>query len=278
MDLSIIIVNYNSGRDLDCCLDALAVAAVPGRHEVIVVDNASHDGSEVIAIQPHLDVAMHRNMTNIGFGAGVNLGVSLAKGRYLLILNPDVRVHRDSIATLMRYLDVHPDAGLCAPKLLNEDGSLQYSCRTFPSVGTIIFRRTVLNRWFPDAKIVRRHLMTDWDHRTTREVDWVLGAAMLLRREAFVTSTVIDERFFLYFEDVDLCRRLSLAGWRVVYHPEGVMTHSHHRASARGWMTRSRFEHLWSWVKYEWKYRVAPYFGGNAVGGLVPRMSRGLHA
>jgi N-acetylglucosaminyl-diphospho-decaprenol L-rhamnosyltransferase len=188
----------------------------------------------------------------------VNIGFRRTSGTYVLVLNPDIEVRPDSIKTLIDYMESAPDVGLCAPKLLNPDGTLQYSCRTYYSLRTVLLRRTVLGRLFPDHPCVRTHLMTDWDHEGRREVDWVLGAAFMLRRSALPVEGVMDERFFLYFEDVDLCLRLHKSGWKVVYNPAAVMVHHHQRASAQGLLSRAKFEHVRSWIKFSLKHRREP--------------------
>jgi GT2 family glycosyltransferase len=154
---------------------------------------------------------------------------------------------------LRDHLDAHPDVGLVAPRLINPDGTLQLSCRAHYTMATYALRRTPLRLLFPDHPVVRRHLMADWDHAEVREVDWVLGAAMMLRREA-LGDAVMDERYFIYFEDVDLCLRLQREGWKVVYQPGAVMVHHHRRASADGLLNRRKYEHFKSWVKFNLKH------------------------
>jgi len=123
----------------------------------------------------------------------------------------------------------------------------------------LLFRRTPLGKVFPNHRIIRKHLMMDWDHREPREVDWGLGACMLLRKEALGGQDIFDGRFFLYFEDVDLCLRLKEEGWKVVYYPEAVMIHSHLRHSARGVLNREKWEHLKSLIKFYFKHgRLGP--------------------
>ncbi len=278
MDLSIIIVNYNSGSDLERCLASIAEAAIAVAYEVIVVDNQSKDGSERAALGRDATVTLCRNPRNLGFAGGVNSGAARAAGRYLLVLNPDMVVGGKTVEPLMRYLDEHDEVALCAPKLLNLDGTLQYSCRTDYTLGVYLMRRTPIGRWFPRHRILREHLMVGWDHATVRDVDWVLGAALLLRRSAFRASRVMDDGFFLYFEDVDLCVRLRRAGWRVVYLPDSVMYHTHRRASAQGLLSRSKVEHLKSWLRFEWKHRIAALWADPIDPCIVPRREAEFHA
>jgi GT2 family glycosyltransferase len=255
MDVSVIIVNYNSGELLSQCLSSLQSLFSTVLTEIIVVDNASTDES-IHNLGSHAScITLIKNRCNVGFGPAVNVGYRNTSGRYILILNPDVDVGPSSIEMLVEYMKVHGDVALSAPKLLNPDGTLQYSCRTYYTLPTVLLRRTFLGRLWPDHPAVRQHLMINWDHRHSRDVDWVLGASMMVRREAIGGNDIMDERFFLYFEDVDLCIRLRKAGWRIVYNPAAVMTHHHQRASAAGHINRAKYEHFKSWLKFLWKYR-----------------------
>ncbi|MGE3902749.1 MAG: glycosyltransferase family 2 protein [Nitrospiraceae bacterium] len=257
MDLTIVIVTYQSKDWIGSCLRSIGDALPPMSTETIVIDNASRDGTAEFVRQHFQKVRILQVSTNLGYAAAVNRAFAASQARYCLLLNPDIHVSPGSIERLYGYMESHPDVALCAPRLLNEDGTVQYSCRTDYSLGVYLLRRTPLGRWCPRHRIIREHLMTAWDHATSRDVDWVLGAALMLRRSAFQTSQVMDERFFLYFEDVDLCLRLRRAGWRVVYNPDSVMVHAHQRASAGGLISRAKVEHLRSWLKFEWKHRVA---------------------
>src|SRR2546421_256364 len=129
------------------------------------------------------------------------------------------------------FADATPDAGIIGPKLLNRDGSLQYSCRSFPNMGAGFFRNTPLGRLFPKNRFTQDYLMSDWDHSTVRDVDWVSGAALLIRREVLEQTGGFDEGFFMYCEDVDLCYRAHELGWRVVYYPDSVIYHMIGRSS-----------------------------------------------
>jgi len=258
MLLSIVIVNYKAGALLMKCLDSIEASGMPSPSEIVVVDNASDDGTAAEIPRRYPEVRLIQNERNYGFGAAVNIGVRRTSGTYVLVLNPDIEVRGGAIARLVQSMDSAPDVGLCAPKLLNPDGTLQYSCRTYYSVWTVLLRRTVLGRVWPNDPALRAHLMMDWDHRSRRDVDWILGAALMLRRSALPAGDVMDERFFLYFEDVDLCLRLHKAGWRVVYEPMSVMIHHHQRASAQGMVNRAKLEHVRSWIKFSLKHRGEP--------------------
>ena len=228
--LSVIIVSYRTPDLLRGCLEKLS--ADVGRHprEILVVDNASGDASAQLAASfPGVRVlALDRNL---GFAGGVNRGILAAEGTYLFIMNPDVETGPGALDLLADFMDTHPETGIAAPKLLNTDGTLQYSCRRHYTLETILLRRTILGRMFPQAASLRRHLMMDYDHARPRSVDWVAGAAMLVRREAVDDVGPMEERYFLYFEDVDWCTRMQARGWQVNYVPDAVMVHHWQRAS-----------------------------------------------
>ncbi|MFH1279712.1 MAG: glycosyltransferase [Candidatus Eisenbacteria bacterium] len=261
--LSIVVVNYNTK---DHVLELLrSLEEHPSLHEAeaIIVDNASSDDS-VEEIGRHFpDAKIVRNETNLGYSKGVNRGIREAKGEFFLVLNPDIRLRDGSLDRLVEYALENPDVGMAGSKLLNPDGSLQYSSRAFYTWRTLLWRRTPIGRLFPDSPVIREHLMLDWDHNSTRDVDWMLGACLLVRRDAVEDVGLMDERFFLYFEDVDWCYRMKAHGWRVVYVADSVMEHRHRRGSARPFSRQKAF-HLssmfhffekWSRSLYRWKTR-----------------------
>jgi GT2 family glycosyltransferase len=261
MDLSVIVVSYNSGKFISSCLHSIQECLNGSEYEITVVDNHSGDGGPDMIRERFSDVHLIENRENVGFGRAVNQALRASRGKAVLVLNPDVTLLPGSVEKAMRFLEENPDVGLLLPKLLNPDGSLQFSCRRFPNFLTFLFRRTPLGRIFPDHKVLRMHLMADWDHDDAREVDWGLGACMLIPREATNGSALFDERFFLYFEDMDLCFRLKRQGRKVVYYPEAVMTHHHVRESAQGFIRREKWEHLKSFLKFYWKHRRTETFG-----------------
>ena len=212
MLLSVIIISFNTRELLLSCLSAIDRELGEVEHEVVVVDNASTDGSAGAASASFPGVKVIANQENLGFARAANKGFRATTGRYVLLLNPDVTVNGASVQSTVAFMEGTPDAGLLLPKLLNPDGTLQLSCRTFYNLEVMMLRRTPLGRLFPDSRAVREHLMADWDHADTREVDWGLGAAMFIRRAAVKDGALFDERYFLYFEDVDLCLELKVGG------------------------------------------------------------------
>lgn len=257
--LGIVIVHYNTPGDLARCLASLASEAASCPHEVVVVDNASTAPGldEVQAAYPQ--ARWLRNTDNRGYSRGCNQGMAALPADYHLILNPDIVVLPGALDALLEFADAHPRAGLIGPQLLNEDGSVQESCRRFYTFKTLLLRRTVLGKLLPASRTVARHLMRDFDHGSVRPVDWVLGGCLLVRREARQRCGPMDERFFLYFEDVDWCFRMWQSGFEVVYYPGARFVHRHRRASARGAFTRSFWLHLGSMISFYEKWSLVVY-------------------
>jgi len=233
MDLSVIIVNYNAGRFLPRCLASIEAGLDGIEHEVCVVDNASSDGSVPLIASQFPFVQLIANDRNLGFAAGVNRGLEKTSGRYVLWLNPDTEILDGGMAELLRYLNGEPKVGIIGPQIVDPDGGIQLSCRSFPSYRTALFHRySLMTRWLPGNRYSRQYLHTGWDHATIREVDWVSGACLLHRREVLDDIGGLDERFFMYCEDVDVCLRARQAGWRVHYHP-GLRVLHHIAGSSR---------------------------------------------
>ena len=230
-DLSICIVNWNTRLDLEQSLISLAQAENEVSAEVIVVDNASQDGSPDMVRSRFPGVALIEGGGNLGFARGYNLAASRSSGRHLLILNPDTVVHAGALKRMVQYLDDNPGAGAVGPRLLNSDGSLQFSCRRFPTPLAAVFRNTFLGRLVRGNRYAREYLMADWDHSSPRPVDWISGAAMCVRREAWEKVEGFDEGFFMYAEDMDWCLRAHQAGYEVHYVPDAVITHRIGRSS-----------------------------------------------
>ncbi|MCC6685918.1 MAG: glycosyltransferase family 2 protein [Fimbriimonadaceae bacterium] len=224
-DLSICICSWNTIEDLRRCLTALRDAADEARFEVIVVENNSEDGSGEMVTSEFPAVRLLQQYRNLGFTGGNNLAIQDRNGRHVLLLNSDAFVHPGAIGSLVAHLESTPSAGIIGPRLLNEDGSLQYSCRTFPNPVAALFRNTPLGSLFPRNRFTRDYLMSDWDHLTENSVDWVSGAALMIREEALAQVGALDKDYFMFCEDMDICWRVRQCGFEVVYFPDAVVTH-----------------------------------------------------
>lgn len=244
MDISVCIVSWNVAADLRACLQALEDQRGDVGFQIIVVDNASADGSADMVARDFPGATLIRSDKNLGFARACNVALNSAHGRYLLLLNPDCLLPAHGLLELMHRADEHPDAGLLGPKLVNPDGSLQYSARRLPNIKAAILRNTFLGRLFPGSVAVDDYLLADWDHQSVREVDWLSGACLLVRRSALKEVGLLDEGFFWGSEDVDLAVRMNKAGWRVLYTPEPQVVHAIGRSTDHvPWRTIFRTHH-----------------------------------
>ncbi|HWN81679.1 MAG TPA: glycosyltransferase, partial [Candidatus Udaeobacter sp.] len=270
--LAIVIVSYETPDLLRQGLASIAASEVSGQARIVVIDNSTSEGcAEVARSTP--GVTLIRNPKNVGYAKAVNQGLAATDTDFALVLNPDIQVERGAITRLLQAMAERPAAGLAGAKLLNPDRSLQTSCRRFYTPAAILLRRTFLGRLFPNAKALREHLMLDWDHGTMRDVDWLIGACLLVRRRALEDVGPMDERYFLYFEDVDWCARMHHRGWEVLYVPDAVMVHHHRRESAKGSpFSPSRRMHLASVFRFYEKWSLLLYLAKRyraALRGLV---------
>jgi len=221
-DLSIIVVNYNTAHLLDEMFTAVAAAIGGLSVQKIVVDNASRDGSAALLSERYPDVELIANSENVGFGRANNQALALARGRYLLLLNTDAFVAAGGIERTVRFLDANPEVSVLGVRLVGRDGTLQPSCRYFPTPWNEFLVRTGLERVFRGAKLVDD---MRWDHTSVRECDWVPGCYCLLRKSDVDRIGLFDPRYFLYYEEVDHCRAEKAIGGKVVYYPDATVVH-----------------------------------------------------
>jgi hypothetical protein len=259
MTLSIIYINYNTRGLLKQSLKHLYLMKPALDFEIIVVDNNSKDGSAKMVRDFFPKVKLIEAKENLGYARGANAGFAAASGHYAAIFNPDIFISAGSLETIVNFLDANPGVALVGPKLTNPDGSLQYSCYRYPKVYTPIFRRSFLGNTFLGKKELDRYMMRDYDHEETRDVDWLLGGALVGRTSVLKSMGFFDERFFLYFEDTDLGRRLKESGHKSVYLPAAKMIHLHRRESAdftllRSLLNKTTRVHIKSAIKYFLKY------------------------
>lgn len=227
LDVSVVIVTYNSRSVIGACIGSVRQYTTGVSYEVIVVDNASPDGTADLVERAYPWARVIRRSTNGGLSAAINDGVDAASGRYVMQLNPDIRVDSEVLSDLARYLEQHPGTGIVAPKLLNDDGSLQLSCRAFPGYSTALFSRySALTKLLPNNRYSREYLMADYGHTEERDVDWVSGAALMFPQAVFDRLGGWDAGFFMFNEDVDFCKRAHDAGYCVVYDPAVALYHS----------------------------------------------------
>jgi N-acetylglucosaminyl-diphospho-decaprenol L-rhamnosyltransferase len=222
-EVSAVVVSFNSAADLPDCLRSLRSEGVA---HVVVVDNASTDGSVDVVRGVDAEATVVETGANLGFGSAANRGVAVSGGDHVLILNPDTVVEPGTVKALSEALDRDPGLAAVGPRLENVDGSLYPSVRRFPDLG-VAFGHAFLGLVWPGNPATRRYRMLDLDHDTPAAgVDWVSGACVLVRRPAFDMVGGFDEGYFMYVEDVDLCWRLGQAGWRIGYEPAGRVVHA----------------------------------------------------
>ena len=234
MDLSIIVINWNTRDLLDNCLRS--VFSHIGNHdiefEVLVVDNSSSDGSQEMVMAKFKEARLIESEENMGYCRAANLGVRRSRGHYVLISNSDIELKDGHLSSIVSFMNDNPVIGVVGPSLINIDGSIQYSCRNFPS----FFNATVhafASIFFPNNRFSRKYKMADFDHKKISVVDWVSGACILFRKEAFEKVNGFDERYFMYVEDMDICYSLNAAGYSVYYYPGVTALHIVGQSSKR---------------------------------------------
>ncbi len=226
IDLSIIIVSYNVRNLLRKCLASILDYQKDLSFEVVVIDNKSADQSARMIKDEFAQVNLLENEQNLGFSVACNQGIKRSRGRYILLLNPDTELTPGGTTRMIEFLDSHPQAGICGPRMVDTKGAVLFSCRSFPSYLTAISSsQSLLNKLFPQNPLSRRYLLKDLNRTNEKEVDWVSGSCLLTKREVLDRIGGLDELFFMYAEDVDFCYRAKKAGFGVYYFPEVTVIH-----------------------------------------------------
>ena len=267
LDLSVIIVSWNVRellkRAIQSVLDDANAAELAV--EIIVTDNASRDGTVEMLRADFPDVRVIANTKNVGFTGGNNLGLNaISNSRYIFLLNPDTELYPGALRAMINFMDAPENArvGILGPQLLYADGSPQSSRRRFPKFSTALFESTILEQWFPRNKLITAYRLLDTDNEATQDVDWVVGAAMFVRRAVYDQIGGLDERFFMYSEELDWCKRAKDASWHVVYFPQARVKHYEGKSSEQVVAQRDIYFHS-SKVRYFKKHH------GNLQGELL---------
>ncbi|MBI4708859.1 MAG: glycosyltransferase family 2 protein [Candidatus Portnoybacteria bacterium] len=262
MNLSVLVTNYKTPEMLKLCLKSLKEALFNFEsYEVFVLDAESGQDTQFVVKEHFPEFKLTPFKKNIGFRALVNEGLKISEGGYVLILNSDIIFTKGSIEKMIGYMQANQSIGILGPQLLNFDGSVQESCFRFFGPLTALARRTFFGKTSWGKKLMDKFLMKDFNHQEIRDVDWIMGSAILVRRDAIGEVGPMDERFFMYFEDVDWCRRFWEKGFRVVYYPEARIYHYHLRVSKKYggmldiFLNRYLWIHIVSAVKYYLKYK-----------------------
>jgi N-acetylglucosaminyl-diphospho-decaprenol L-rhamnosyltransferase len=289
LDLSIIIVNWNTRDLLRDCLRSVYQSEGEFAFEVIVVDNCSSDESPGMVHEEFPEVHLIESSTNAGYACANNLGLRHLEARYYLLLNPDTVLPPHALEEMVGFMDAHPEAGMAGPKLVMADGSLDLACRrSFPTIENSFYKLFGLSRLFPNSRRFGQYNLTYLDPDEKAEVDSVVGAFMMVRREVVEQVGGLDEQYFMYAEDLDWAWRAKKAGWKVYYYPEVTVLHYKRQASEQN-RRRAQFE-FWRamYIFYNKHYADDTRFwlhylvlaglallGGREMVGEIARSERG---
>jgi N-acetylglucosaminyl-diphospho-decaprenol L-rhamnosyltransferase len=266
--LNAVIVNYRTPDLTLKCVASIVAQGIIAANDILVVENASPDDSYLRLCAELSDVRLIHAAKNGGFGAGVNLGARFCEADYILVLNPDTYFEDGSLEKALAVLDSQPEVGLVGLDLVYPNGERQYSARRFYSLLDVLGRRLPLGRYWPVKARIDRHLMrTAWDSGAPFEAEWVMGTGFVVRRELFKALNGMDEAYFLYMEDVDLCARVWQSGAKVVCVPGARLVHDHQRSSASGPLSWAGRMHLQSLRRFRQKFHV-PLVRQPGVAGL----------
>ena len=261
--VSVIIVSWNAREYLLQCLNSISAEVCRYSMEVIVVDNASSDGSADTVASRYSHVRVIRNSGNLGFAKANNIGIAASTGQYVCLVNSDVKVLPHCISRLVDYCEAHPETGMVGPRIIGGDGKLQRSCRGFPGVWNMFCRALALDTIFPRCKLLTGYLLRHWAQDALQSVDILTGCFWLIRRDALDEVGLLDETFFMYGEDMDWCKRFWSHQWKVVFVPLAEAIHygggSSSNAPVRFYIERQRAD-LQYWRKHHSRLGVVSYF------------------
>ena len=232
MDLSVVIITYNSSQYISECLRSAVLELGNRKAEIILIDNKSDDNSLELVTKfsesefpENISVRIIANDVNSGYAPANNQGMKNSSGEYLLLLHPDVNIRENSLKVMLDTLNEETSIGMVAPQFLFPDGSIQPSCRRFPNYLSVIYEALGLTGLFSNSKTFNAWKMGDFDHSSRREVDQPMTACVLLKRDVLNQVGLMDEQFVMFFNDVDWCKRIKDAGWKIVFNPEATVEH-----------------------------------------------------
>ena len=224
-DVSIVIASYNTRSMLESCIRSIYESTKAITYEIICVDDSSSDGSADMVGQNFPDVRLVQNIANLGYTKSNNIGIKLARGRYIVLLNADTEIQSQAFDRMVTFMDQTPEAAACGPKLLNPDGSIQYCIRSFPNVLTLLAQSLGLHRLFPHNPITDRYYMTSLNYDQIIEAESIGTTCYMVGRKALDEIGLLDEVFFLYCADLDFNKRIGLAGYKIFYLPQAEVIH-----------------------------------------------------
>lgn len=244
---SFIILTRNRKDLLKKCLDSLK--KYERSNQIIVVDNNSEDGTLEMLEKYKKDIQLIKNRKNLGVGKGRNIGIKKAKGDYLIFLDDDTYIANTTFKRIIKFMDENKEIGIVGPKILYPSGKLQESARTFPTPLSLLWRGTFLSKFFPNMKFYSNYLMKDKLNKV-QEVDWVMGACLVIRRKAIEQIGMFDDQYFLVYDDVDFCFRAGKKDWKVVYYPDSLIYHYYARTSAKGFLNVAKLRHILAIIRF----------------------------
>jgi len=261
IDIAIIIVTWNSDKWIKRCLDSILATSGDLKIEIIVVDNFSKDKTLEILKVYGSQVKLIQNSSNLGYAKGCNQGLKIARGNYVLLLNPDTEIKENSLQKMLDFMENTPESGALGPQLVDFEGQIQPSCRRFPNYKLLLWELSGLSRLCPKSKIFGAWKMGDFDFKNTRKVEQPMGSALFLRKKVIDQIGLMDERFFLFYNDVDFCYRIKNVGWKIYFYPEAKISHSKGASTGQVKVKKIILSH-WGHFLYLKKYHS---FGLKAI-------------
>lgn len=242
--LSIVIITWKMKDLLRACLNSIYTYTKDVNFEIILIDNKSEDGTVEMIETDFPEIRLIKNENNKGVAPARNQGLSLVKGKYVLILDADIELTEDSISQLFKYMEQNNSCGLVGSKLVDPNGVYQYSCKRFPTFLSLVYRRFEHLDFVRNSKTLQFHIMKDWDHSTVKEVDYLIGACQFFRKEIIDKIGFYDQNIFYGPEDIDFCLRIWKAGWSIVYYPLTSMIHREQRITKKKLISVLTIKHL----------------------------------
>ena len=255
IDLSIIIVSHNHSVFLKNNFDSILEKTLNISYEIILVNNVKQDPgiSEIKTSYP--EILLIENDRCKGFSENNNIGIKKSKGEYIVILNPDTYLSNNAFEIMISYLRENKNVGICGAKLLNVDDSIQFSYRKFPTFNSFLFRRTPLRLFTDQNSANSKHLMMNSQHYRSTKVDWMLGACLMIEKKLIINMGLLDENFFMYCEDIDICYRVNKYGLECHYLPKAIIYHLHQGESDKKLLSKYSFFHLKSMAYFIYKHK-----------------------
>lgn len=259
-EVSIVIISWKMKDLLETNLLSIYNYIKDISFELILVDNASNDGTVEMVSSKFPDIKLIRNIKNIGVAPARNQGLKIAKGNYILVLDADMELCENSVQQLYDYMESNPTVGLVGCKLVDSENNLQFSCKRFPSFLTLLFRRLDRYKCVRNSKILRYHTMQDWDHKEIKKVDYLIGACQFIRKSVIEKIGMYDDKIFYGPEDIDFCLRIWKEGWKVIYFPYTNMVHHEQRITKKKFFSKISLKHfygiLYLYKKYNFKISI----------------------